>query len=124
MAIEKRDIELWGGKATVQIDNNALFQLVKECVRALEITHRDFPYMDNFLSVSVHDSRINIFLLHPSIDKGPKLIVDIYWRELGHIYPFEYMELGDSVFPNDISAESRLNIQKHITRKIWEEFKD
>lgn len=122
MAIIKREIELRNGLATIKLNDDSLLELIKECVNAIHKTHNDFTYFGIFTDIVIYGTRIHVLMVNELI-KEPNLEVDIYWSELGYIYPFEYMELGDAVFPDNLKDETRLNIQKHITRKIWEEYK-
>ena len=122
MAIIKREIELRNGLATIKLNDDSLLELIKECVNAIHKTHNDFTYFGIFTDIIIYGTRIHVLMVNELI-KEPNLEVDIYWSELGYIYPFEYMELGDAVFPDNLKDETRLNIQKHITRKIWEEYK-
>ena len=122
MAIIKRDIELRNGQVTINLDDDALVILIKECVNAISKTHPSFTFIANLTDITIYGSRIHVLMVNELI-KEPNLEVDIYWSELGYIYPFEYMELSNTVFPNNLKNEAKLNIQKHITRKIWEEYK-
>lgn len=122
MAIVKRDIELRTGQATIKLNDDSLLELIKECVNAIHKTHSDFTFIANLTDITIYNSRIHVLMVNEFI-KEPNLEVDIYWSELGYIYPFEYMELSDAVFPDNLNGKTRLNIQKHITRKIWEEYK-
>ena len=122
MAIYKREIELRTGLATIKLNDDSLHELIKECVNAIHKTHNDFTYFGNFTDITIYGTRIHVLIVNELI-KEPNLEVDIYWSELGYIYPFEYIELGDAVFPDNLKDETKLNIQKHITRKIWEEYK-
>lgn len=122
MIIRDLDIELHNGRAKINVNDDALVILIKECVDAISKTHHDFTFIANLTDVTIYISRIHILMVNELI-KEPNLEVDIYWSELGYIYPFEYMELSDNVFPDNLSNETRLNIQKHITRKIWEEYR-
>ena len=38
--------------------------------------------------------------------------------------PFEILELSGGVFPDVLGSRVMLNVQKHIVRKIWEEYKN
>ena len=117
MAIIKRDIELHGRQAAIKLNDDSLLELIKECVNAIHKTHNDFTFIANLTNITIYNSRIHVLMVNEFI-KEPNLEVDIYWSELGYIYPFEYMELGDDVFPDNLSGKTRLNIQKYITRKI------
>ena len=122
MAIIKRDVELRNRQVTIKIDEDSLLELIKECVNAIHKTHSDFTFIANLTNITIYNSRIHVLMVNEFI-KEPNLEADIYWSELDYIYPFEYMELSDNIFPDNLNSETRLNIQKHITRKIWEEYK-
>lgn len=117
MTVVKRDIELHNGKATINLDDDALVILIKECVDAISKTHHDFTFIANLTDITIYNSRIHILMVNELI-KEPNLEVDIYWSELSYIFPFEYIELSGSIFPNSINPDTKLSIQKHIIRKI------
>ena len=112
-------IELRNRQAIIQLNDDALVILIKECVDAISKTHHDFTFIANLTDITIYHSRIHILMINELI-KEPNLEFDIYWSELGYIYPFES---ADTVFPDDLNSETRLDIQKYIIRKIWEEYR-
>ena len=117
MAIVKRNIELSNGQATIKLNDNSLLKLIKECVDAISKTHHDFTFIDTLTDITIYNNRVHILMVNELI-KEPNLEVDIYWSEFDYIYPFAFTELDDTVFPDNLSNKTRLDIQKYITRKI------
>ena len=120
-----RQIELRNRQVTIKIDEESLRELVQECVNAIRETHKDFTYSGNLTSITVNSYGIHVIMANELI-KGPNLEVDIYWADINYMQtqPFEILELSGGVFPDVLGSRVMLNVQKHIVRKIWEEYKN
>lgn len=110
-------------KDKINFDLEALNLLVKECIIAIKNTHKDFPYSPNTFNASIYSMGIYILVINELI-KEPNLTVYIFWDDINDICKLDAFELTGDVFPNDLSADERLALQKYITRKIWEEYKN
>jgi hypothetical protein len=96
---------------------------VKECIAAVRNTHKNFPYSPNAFDVTIYGRWIHILVINELI-KEPSLNADIYWDDISDICELGAFELTGDIFPNDLSADEKLALQKHIVTKLWEDFKE
>ena len=124
MAIIKKKVGLYGGTATIQIDDEHLRQLIKECIEAIKKTHPTFSYSPMLLSMDINTKGIELRLINELMKEPDIWVEDLTWQDITLITPLEWLELSGGIFPNCLKDDKKLKIQKMIVEKIWKHYKE
>ena len=99
----------------ILIDEDKLLDLVKECVSAIARTHHDFDFTNE--TVLLYKPKRFLVVIRKETEYHSQLsvVAAINWNELDPICEFDE---ANRPFPNYLSLEQRLEIQKIIMTEI------